>query len=98
MAVPVTESHCTENPLWITNIQQIEQIYASHHYAVKPIVAPYIFTHIAICAIQINAPYMYTQIFGAEFLEGAHGIWINMALQFWHIIIKIILGERKNGH
>jgi len=58
-----------------TDIQQIEQIHTSHHYAAKPIVASYIFTLITICAIQIKAPdMMYTQIFGAEFLQGAHGI------------------------
>jgi len=58
-----------------TDIQQIEQIHTSHHYAAKPIVASYIFTHITICVIQIKAPYMtYTQIFGAEFLQGAHGM------------------------
>jgi hypothetical protein len=58
-----------------TDIQQIEQIHISHPYIVKSIVASYIFTHITICAIQIRAPnMMYTQIFGAEFLQGAHGM------------------------
>jgi hypothetical protein len=57
------------------DIQQIEQIHTSHHYTAKPIVASYIFTHITICAIQIKASnMMYTQIFGAEILQGAHGI------------------------
>jgi hypothetical protein len=29
--------------------------------------------------------------------KGAHGMWINMALQFWYSIIKIILGKEKKN-
>lgn len=40
----------------------------------------------------------YTQNLVQNFYKkGAHGMCINMALQLWHIIIKIILGEGKNG-
>lgn len=88
--------HCF---LWLSLIFRKQQIHTSHHYAFKSIVASYRFTNKTICAIQIKDSYTtYTQNFVQNFYKkGAHGMCINMALQLWHIIINIILGEGKNG-